>query len=885
MIMQRVRAFAGQLGLLAALVGLAAFLSAGPGRLANGTTDEGLRADIGALMSSSRDLTFTLARDFGSVAAEDRASQLDPIREQLPAPLPGLLTQSWFVTEIGPVDATVGGEYLRACPSLVGIRRQTGSDQATRIVEGRAPRSAGSNAEAMIGTDEAKALGLKVGDAVTLHARVDDATVRIVGRYEPVDATAPFWADQKLARVACPSILEDTRYRATLLTDPIGAQVTAEKAGEFKQRWRYRLDDQLLTADQVTGLTTAVAEARRRPPVQTALQSGVDTTLADFDKQLRAVQAVLAVVQAGILATVAGLILLAARLAADRRRTEYALIRARGGSVAAIAGRAAAEAALVVLPAAAIGWLAGALVPSLLISGRPDPEEPLLVLGFTLLALLSPAALAAAAAHRPDFTGHRQDLAGSKPSPRRITGELFLIALAAGGAYLVRRRGIDAGAGVDPYLIAVPVLLSVAASLIALRLVPFPLRAAGRLTARARGAIAFLGLAGAGRGAPMRSWPLSVLVVAIATGIFAGTVATTVGHGRDRAADLAVPADAVVTGFSFAVDTPARIAEIDGVTRATPLLLASAAEVRSDSSPLISQIQAMVVDAATSGLDLPAELVNAGPSEVVPAVASPKVAERIGAGGKIDIQGRRYVFRVAAVRDTVPGLGTGVREFLVLPSQAMLIPDFQPLVPNRILVDGDGWDPAAVRRVADDGQRAQTLKSTGKAVEDFELNMPATVMTRAAYRESLDERGVDGVLSFTFAAGLVASAALALLAVALTVLAGAPARGRTLSRLRTLGLSTGQGRGLLVFELVPLLGVAVLAGALTGAALPALIAPALGLDDFTAGVPAEISADPYLAAGVLVVTVLAVIAALVVEDIANRRLRLGTVLRLGEEQS
>lgn len=930
MIMTRVRAYAAQLGLLAALVALAAFLSTGPGRLANGTTDEGLRSDIGALLSSSRDLTFSLDGNRlpgVDLLRDDRSVRLDQIRDGLPGPLPGLIEDSWFVAEAGPVDAAVAGVFLKSCPTRVGVRRQTGSDQATRMVEGRRPKSENVSSsskmiiEAIVGTVEAKALGLRVGDTVTLIGRSGKATVRVVGRYEPVDAAAPFWDDMRLAREACDRADEDTRYRATLLTDMVGVDLAGALTGEYEERWRYRLDAAKLTADQVPAMTLAIGEIRRHPPEQTAVRSAVDTTLAEFEKRLRAVQAVLAVVRTGILATVAGLILLAARLAADRRRAEYALIRARGGAVRRIAGRVIAETAVVVLPAALLGWLAGLLVP-----GRPAVEEPALVAGFALFGLLAPAVIAAAAARRPDFTGHRGDLVAGTTSPRRITAELFVIGLAAGGAYLLRSRGIGSGAssrsgtsgagggvGVDPYLIAVPVLLAVAASLIALRLVPFPLRVASRIAARGRGALAFLGLAGAGRSGggstALRSWPLSVLVVAIATGIFTGTVASTVGNGRDRATDVAVPADAMVTGFSFAVETPERIAALDGVTAAVPMLLASAAEVRSDASPLISQVQAMVVDASVPqfrvpGRELPAALTEASKTEasktesskteasktdVVPALASPRLAQRIGSSGQVDIQGRRYAFRVAAVRDTAPGLGTSVREFLVLPSQAMPIPDFQPLVPNRILIDGSGWDPDAVRTVADEGQRAQTRKATGadvdpSAVGGTGLAYPATVTTHAGYRASLDEQGVDGVLSFTFTAGVVAAAALALLAVALIVLAGAPARGQTLSRLRTLGLSTGQGRGLLVFELVPLLGVAILAGAAIGAALPALIAPALGLDDFTAGVPAEISTDPFLVAGVLAVTVLAVTAALVVEDAANRRLRLGTVLRLGEDQ-
>jgi putative ABC transport system permease protein len=168
-------------------------------------------------------------------------------------------------------------------------------------------------------------------------------------------------------------------------------------------------------------------------------------------------------------------------------------------------------------------------------------------------------------------------------------------------------------------------------------------------------------------------------------------------------------------------------------------------------------------------------------------------------------------------------------------------------------------------------------------VADWQLIAPATVVSRQEVRNGLDRTGVNGVLVSTALAAVAAAVVLALLTVAFTVLAGAPARGRALSRLRTMGLSGRQGRRLLVYELIPLIAVALLAGALAGIALPGLVGPALGLSGFTAGVAAHTYVDPLLAGGVLVVAVLAVAAALAVENVVNRRLRLGEVLRLGEE--
>ncbi|MEU4429029.1 ABC transporter permease, partial [Actinoplanes sp. NPDC024001] len=388
---RRARAYAGQLGLLAALVMLTAFLASGLPRIANDRTDAGLRTEIGRLESSQRDLTFSLPMaepDFRPKA--DQAALLDRIRQELPAPLPEMVENGWFVTEAAPAAMAVGAAEPGSCPPLAGVRRQTGSEQATRIVEGRAPRS-GRTAEVMAGRDEARGLGIRVGDTLALSARWGTAQVRVVGLYEQVNPADPFWADAKLTRVSCPSIDDGTRFQAILLSDRAGATMAGDGIGELRERWRYRLDAQRLTADRIGELKTAVAAARRYPPEYSTLLSSVDSTLADFDERLRGVRALLAVVQAGLLATAAGLILLAARLGVDRRRNEYALIRARGGSVRAIAARAFAETLQVVLPAALLGWLAGVLT-----GGRADVWEPLLVTAIVLLAVAAPAAYAAA---------------------------------------------------------------------------------------------------------------------------------------------------------------------------------------------------------------------------------------------------------------------------------------------------------------------------------------------------------------------------------------------------------------------------------------------------------------------------------------------------------
>ncbi len=68
-----------------------------------------------------------------------------------------------------------------------------------------------------------------------------------------------------------------------------------------------------------------------------------------------------------------------------------------------------------------------------------------------------------------------------------------------------------------------------------------------------------------------------------------------------------------------------------------------------------------------------------------------------------------------------------------------------------------------------------------------------------------------------------------------------------------------------------------------GAALPRILGPTLGLSAFVPGVPVRDHLDPLVLASVLGLVVLGLVTGLVVENLMNRRMRLGEVLRLGEE--
>ena len=130
---------------------------------------------------------------------------------------------------------------------------------------------------------------------------------------------------------------------------------------------------------------------------------------------------------------------------------------------------------------------------------------------------------------------------------------------------------------------------------------------------------------------------------------------------------------------------------------------------------------------------------------------------------------------------------------------------------------------------------------------------------------------------------MAAVGALAAIALIETVLSGARERGRTLSFVRTLGLTMRQSRWLTIGELIPLVLTGVVAGTLAGIGIVALLGPALGLVVTTGGVTEPRPAfDGSFALAVAGCALGLLLVAVVVENVSRRRDRLAEVLRVGE---
>lgn len=901
---RRVRAYGGHFLLLAVLTLVTALLITAVPRVADRLTGQGLREHVAAQPVALRDLTYTTEQvvvpQTASRVAATRAAELATVEARMPQAVRRTIGERWYAAQTAFSRLT--GPTLSADKGLIdlSLRTMTGLPEAATLVDGRWPAGAtgrGEVIEVALADTVAGPLGIRAGSTFALSVLDEDGnplrrrTVTLVGVFRPTDPHAGIWdALPSMLRLAAPTG-DGQPFLSVGYTSEAGFDTAATAGWPVTFGWRYRVAADRVTPGQLTALVDGLAAMQRTRPAGLTLTQGFDIPLRQFAESLAAARTLLAVIAAGLLATLAGLILLAARLAARRRQGEYALLRARGGATTAVLGRGLAESLLVLPLAAGVGWLLGGLFPG---SG----SELRWVLLAALLATLVPP-LAALTAGRGG--GGRTDLVGARSPAVRLTVEATVLAVAALGAFLLRRRGLTLDGSVDPLLVSVPVLLAVAAALIALRAYPWPLRLLSRAAARARGSVAFLGTARAGRAAT--TGPLVVVVLAVATAAFCGVVAAGIENGRDRAAARAVPGDVRVDGERFAPDTTEALAALPGVRAVAPLLVEPGQRPYVDQAGRfggIGETRVVLVDLARfaevarrAGVPVtvpdPLRATTDGTTPL-PALVSPALADEFADAGLadpagrrpawLDVQGNRLPMRTAATVEEFPLVDRDVTRFVVLPWPALPADAPHPLAPTGFLLAGDRVDPAAVTRVVGEGQQRYQRAGT---ISGGERPRQPTVTTRSAVRAELGGSGVNGLLVFGFAIGAVGGGVLGLLALAFAVLAGARGRGQVLSRLRTMGLSRRQWRGLLLVELTPLVLVSVLTGAVVGALLPVLLTPVLGLPAFTGGVAVRARFEPGLVAGVLGLAVLALGFAVAVEALNNRRMRLGEVLRLGEE--
>ncbi|MFJ4531106.1 FtsX-like permease family protein [Streptomyces nigrescens] len=823
---------------LGALVLVTAFLAAAFPRGVEAYETRGVRHALGSVPAGQRTVEITVSRTDmtgGDPAAACAAGELTrqdrAIRGQFRAPLriaggesqhgvrttkPLSAQDAWLPRP----DGVAPGLSLYAAAGLAA--------HAT-LAEGRLPHGAppGKHTlEAAVTVATARALALHVGSELHLEG----LTVRISGLLTPRAPDSAYWSVDPLMAAArqdtTPGLPPHQFWRAGLLLSPQDGPALLSTGGEPEKFWRYPLDTRALTArdapllrDRLVSLEHGAALARLRAVAGggALADSAVDGLLDAFVRTRTAVAPVIAVAAYGI-GTVAGVVLLmTAGLTAARRHAELALLRARGASLAGLAGRLAAETGAVALPAAA----AGAGLALLLVPGEGVLPSLLTAAGAGLLGTLA-LPLRAVVAHRRPRPVERADAAGARPSRRRMVAELTVLILAVGAVLALRGRSTATG-GVDALVSAAPVLIGVIAALVLMRLYPLPLRLAARPAARTAGLTGFLSLARAGRAPGTAGLPLLALVVALTTASFGGSVLAGVAAARDRAALTAVGAEARISaGKPLPEELRRAVGKVPGVVDAVPLRID--VQAADDNGPplylVIADAEAYSRLARATGLGAFAarDLADPGGDRPLPALVSPRFLTRFGhAPMALQPEFGQLVIRPKTVRADTPAQPGG--DFVVIDagSVARRHPDTyrDPATgPSTLLLSGRSLDTGALRSAV-------------------RAHAPASLSVRLALRSAVRAEFADSPLQQgavrLYTAAVAAGAGFALLALFLSLLQSAPERTQLLARLRTMGLPRAQGRRLLVLEALPQAVLAALGGALAGAATIRLLGPGTDL--------------------------------------------------------
>ncbi|MET9499016.1 ABC transporter permease [Streptomyces sp. NPDC006552] len=753
------------------------------------------------------------------------------------------------------------------------------ADHAT-VTAGRLPGAehTATRLEAAVTRETARHLRLAPGAVLHLPvAAGGTVAVHLTGIVTPKNPSGAYWSASSLLGTPQWRGTKDMPpthfWGAALLLHPDAAPALTALA-PVEQYWQLSPDTSGLTARRLPALKAGLAsttdgagllDVRRATGSATAdVSSGLDDVIARFESLRSGITPVVAVAAYGTGTVACIVLLLAGGLAADRRRTELALLRSRGASLPGLGVRLLAETAVPAVPAGLLGCLlALAAVP-----GDRWYPSALAAAAVTAVACAALPVRALAAHRRARLHSSRDDVATTRPSARRTVAELTVLVLAVGAVVALRRRGATGGG--DGLVALAPVLVAVVAAAVLVRISPLPLRRLVGPTGRLRGAVGHLSLARAARaGAGTAVLPLLALLTALTTAAFGGSVLAGIDSTRDRAALLVTGADARVDGGGpLSAARVARIRATPGADAVTPVTVHYDAEVREGTRrlPLAAVDPAGYARLARhTGLGaFPASALRPAGGGTVPALVSPSMAE-LFAGGRLDLwmNGETVTLRAAAVRTTTPALSD---DFLIVDATALARATKAASRPTTLLLTGAHLDAGALRAAAGPGAAVRL-----RAVE------------RARFVDSPLQTGATGI----YVAAVGAGAGLAVLALLLSLGRATPERLALLARLRTMGLTRAQSRRLLILESLPQAVLAAAGGTLTGWAAIRLLSPGLDLTglalaDAAGGTTNHLSTDPLsLVLPALCVVVLAVGVASLQAWWAGRR---GSVreLRAGE---
>ncbi|HWG26983.1 hypothetical protein [Actinospica sp.] len=774
-----------------------------------------------------------------------------------------------------------------AFPATFNLEYRSTLDAHLRLLTGSLPVTASSGNgnevfQVALTAADAKLFDAHIG-SVIVGGKFGNYELQVTGIVQPTDPSSAFWNYDPALAAPVPQKNRDgsTTWLTAALIGPdelsalTSVQYPAGKPDPFTAIYCVPLATGGYAASDVGTLLNEL-NAFESGTVSTALHvqitAGPVTTLSAFESQRTAVDSVLSLIMIGVATVGAATVLLCARLVISRRRTHFALLRARGQSLPQLARQVLGDLGS---PIALALVVAGGLATTV-VRGLGTQSE--FLFGAVALVVLGGPPLLAVLDHRGTarLRTDRGDLVRRRPKARRRVFELVLVLLAVAAVAGLRQRGLGgSGQGSNTLGALAPILVAAVATAVAVRCYPLLLAPAARAARRSNGATAFLGLAGAARSSLGLALPTFGIVLTLTLAALGGLAYHNVESGRVAESWLQTGTDASITLSTGTDPTQAAAAvtalqKVPGVTHATAIATQPLDSTTGDAAAVYAvDPSSYPAVAADSPWPMNASLPTHSGTGPVPVVVSADSGYAVGT--EFDLEpGSAPPFdaRVVGTQAQSPvRLAAAPGEpFVLVPSWAVEAnPQFWPV--SEILLSGNGIDEAKVAAAL-----ARTVPGDNR------------VTYRTDALDRLSHLPLSGLAAFGYVLGLVAAGCFGICGILIALALTAAPRARRLTLLGTLGLSPRQARGIALAETAPLAASTALGGLLAALALPVVFGSALNLTVFT-GLATETglrldAATPLLTvAAALALTGCGVLA----QAAINARRNVPAQLRMGED--
>ena len=845
---------------IALIVVIASFLATA----APGWFDQQSQGALAGLLASAPAGGSSLAfEETGTLGADrpDNANPIDAVDAEgrtllgrIPASIAGGL---------GPPATLIDDQEYKAVgapqpTTYITPRFEPGIGDAIRYTSGRPPTGTvdfedntdGSRGFGFLGTFEialsrqtADALLLDVGQRLNLldagtavYSHSSSMGAVVVGIFDVVDPSDPRWFGDHTLEVPAirriTSELSDYHAIALLSPDAYGPLLSGYST-VFRYRWRFALDPGRPAAIGVDAFAVDLAALTRAFPFRAGaaapgvagLATGLPTLIDRYRAERAVASTAVSLASVGAMAAMAGSLVMLAGSLGRRRAGAVRLARARGADLGRLVGIGFVEAIVIVLPAAALGWLAASawLAPA----SAPQP------IGSAIVAVVALGLLRVAS-----FRGARGPLAlGRERADRTLEGRdrrlvldgLVVVVAVVVGLGLQSRTATAPTAGLDPTRALAPVLLALAGAIVLLRVFNTLVAILARLARGSRGFVMLHAIRNLARGSRSHEVPLLVLLVAIAAGVFATGVSTTIARTQVLDAEIAVGADYRLESTDPGV-LPTTL-DLAALSEIGPIAIAgrdSGYLSRTGLPRLPIDVVALDVAAYRTVVAgepiepvLPAEFLAppiapdlTGNGARIPLVVPPTLASDSGIRAGQDLQliigGTPMPARVVAIADPVPALGLGRGVLAPLPVLRLAYPA-RTLLPTQIFLRAAASDRPRIDAV---------LARYGSGV---------TVRTLTGGVAALQAPPLVRTMTTAFIAGGVIAALFAIVVVGASVAQGLALRAPELAMLRAIGLSDRRAAGVVALEIGSTIVVATAGGLALGLAGVEIVLPTLGL--------------------------------------------------------